>query len=347
MYRTIKILIMAVFSSALLSACSKNTPVSAVSFPGFNDTVVISLPGTSQNKADTIFSQIRKDIEYMQRSWDPSVPGPLARTNLLLGSMQEFSAPPSLIPLLRLGQQYAELTGGLYDPALAKLTERYMASEPTKIEEANRKVTFLDNASVISDLPSAADILINGYHLQSTSPNTKLDFGILKKGYALELCAQLLRDAHISNASIKIGQDIRTLGSRSGEPWRATIPRGDAIGVLATVDIVNEAVMTLTQFHPQSTHNRTSGYPVIDPGSGKLVTHTRSVTIIHPDAVHASVAAHAVFASGREKWTETARLLGIDDMVITDASGVVHITDSLAKRLDFVNHNTQYETISL
>jgi thiamine biosynthesis lipoprotein len=140
---------------------------------------------------------------------------------------------------------------------------------------------------------------------------------------------------------------MRTLGSRSGEPWRAAIPRGDAVGILATLDITNEAVMTLTQYHPQSTENRASGYPVIDRKSGKLIEHTRSVTVIHPDAVHASVAAHALFASSPGKWVETARLLGIEDAVITDASGVVHITDNLAERLRFVNHNTAFETISL
>jgi thiamine biosynthesis lipoprotein len=347
MYRKATILILAVLLAGLSGACSRNTPVSAVSFPGFNDTVVISLPGTSRSKAETIFSQIRKDIDYMQNSWDPSIPGPLARTNLLLSSMQEFSAPPSLIPLIRLGQQYSEMTGGLYDPAIAKLTEYYTAEKPTVESADNLKVSFLENAAVLSDLPSAADIQINGYRLQGTNPNLKLDFGILKKGYALEICAQLLRDANISNASIKIGPDVRTLGSRSGEPWRAVIPRGDAVGILATLDITNEAVMTLNQFHPQSTENMSSGYPVIDPATGKLIDHTKSVTVIHPDAVHASVAAHALFASGSEKWAETARLLGIEDAVITDASGAVHITQNLAPRLRFVNHDTAFTTIEL
>lgn len=347
MYRKIKVLMLAITVLGLASACSRNTPVSVVSFPGFNDTVVISLPGTSRYKAETIFSQIRKDIDYMQNAWNPSIPGPLARTNLLLSSMQEFSAPPSLIPLIRLSQQYSEMTGGLYDPAAARLTEYYTAAQPTTESAANQKVSFLENAEVISDLPSASDIVINGYRLQGKNPNIKLDFGILKKGYALEICAQLLRDANISNASIKIGPDIRTLGSRSGEPWRAAIPRGDAVGILATLDITNEAVMTLTQYHPQSTENRASGYPVIDRETGKLIEHTRSVTVIHPDAVHASVAAHALFASGPGKWAETARLLGVADAVITDASGAVHITDDLADRLRFVNHNTAFETISL
>ena len=135
MYRKIKVLMLAIAVLGLASGCSRNTPVSVVSFPGFNDTVVSSLPGTSEIKAETIFSQIRKDIDYMQKSWDPSIPGPLARTNLLLSSMQEFSAPPSLIPLIRLSQQYSEMTGGLYDPAAARLTEYYTAAEPT-IESA-------------------------------------------------------------------------------------------------------------------------------------------------------------------------------------------------------------------
>ncbi len=347
MYRKITLLILLLTTTAGLGACARNTPVSAVSFPGFGDTVVISLPGTSPSKAEAIFSQLRKDIEYMQDSWNPSIPGPLARTNLLLSSMQEFSAPPSLIPLIRLGQQYAELTQGLYDPAVGKLTRPYKPASPTKESEANRKVSFLDNAAIIDQMPSALDIEISGYHLRSSNPHTSLDFGIMRKGYAFEICAQLLRDAHISNGSIKIGADVRTLGSRSGQPWHAAIPRGDANGLLATLDIVNEAVMTLSQFQPQSSGNNYSGYPVVDPETGQLVTHTKSVTVVHPDAVHASVAAHALFASGPERWSSTARLLGIDDLVITDGDGIVHISESLLERINFVDHDTRYRTITL
>ncbi|MEJ2322315.1 MAG: hypothetical protein P8Z31_08250 [Gammaproteobacteria bacterium] len=90
-----------------------------------------------------------------------------------------------------------------------------------------------------------------------------------------------------------------------------------------------------------------SGYPVINPATGKLIDHTKSVTVIHPDAVHASAAAHALFASGPGKRAETARLLGIEDAVITDASGTVHITQNLAPRLRFVNHDTDFTTIEL
>ena len=116
--------------------------------------------------------------------------------------------------------------------------------------------------------------------------------------------------------------------------------------MLATLDIVNEAVMTLSQFKPQSSGNSYSGYAVVDPETGQLVTHTRSVTVVHPDAVHASVATHALFASGPERWTSTARLLGIDDLLITDADGVVHISESLLERITFVDHDTRYRTIT-
>lgn len=347
MYRKLIVLTTLLAMTLGLGACARNTPVSAVSFPGFGDTVVISLPGTSPAKAEAIFSQLRKDIEYMQDSWNPSIPGPLARTNLLLSSMQEFSAPPSLIPLIRLGQQYAEMTEGLYDPAVAKLSRQYKPAAPTRESEANRKVSFLDNAEIINDMPSALDIEISGYRLRSNNPHTSLDFGLMKKGYALEICAQLLRDANISNGSIKIGADIRTLGSRSGQPWHAAIPRGDADGILGTLDIVNEAIMTLSQFKPQSTGSSYTGYPVIAPDTGQLVSHTRSVTVVHPDAVHASVAAHALFGSGPERWSSTARLLGIDDIVITDADGVIHISESLLERITFVDHDLQFKPIAL
>lgn len=347
MYRKTLLLIAVVAITLALGACARNTPVSAVSFPGFGDTVVISLPGTSPSKATAIFSQLRKDIEYMQDSWNPAIPGPLARTNLLLSSMQEFSAPPSLIPLIRLGQQYAEMTEGLYDPAVGKLTRPYQPAKPTKESEANLKVSFLDNAATIDQMPSALDIEISGYHMRSNNPHTSLDFGLMKKGYALEICAQLLRDANISNGSIKIGADIRTLGSRSGQPWHAAIPRGDSKGLLATLDIVNEAVMTLSQFRPQSSGNSYTGHPVIDPETGQLVTHTMSVTVVHPDAVHASVAAHALFASGPERWVSTASLLGIDDLIITDADGIIHVSESLLERIRFIDHDTHYRTITL
>jgi hypothetical protein len=43
----------------------------------------------------------------------------------------------------------------------------------------------------------------------------------------------------------------------------------------------------------------------------------------------------------------TARLLGIDDIVITDADGVIHISESLLERITFVDHDIQYKPIAL
>jgi thiamine biosynthesis lipoprotein len=89
-----------------------------VRFNAFGSQVDLSLVGVSAAQAQQAAAAIEHDFQFMDRAWHAWGPGPLARVNELLPAGEPFVAPPSIVPLVRLSQRFAEQSGGLFNLAI-------------------------------------------------------------------------------------------------------------------------------------------------------------------------------------------------------------------------------------
>lgn len=336
--RSRRLVLPAAAAVLLASACSKNDPVYSTTFISAGERIHIAVTSSSAAKANRVFEQIKDDSLYIEKYWNPMRSGTLRRTNTLLASGKEFSAPPSIIPMIRLSQKYARLSGGKYDAARARYLQQWghygnADASPSRGGKAALQATALEQ---LEPLPSSADVNIADFRLQSDNPNVMFDFGLLAKGYSLEMFAKSLRENGVYNAMINIGGDYKVIGTRSGIAWSVAIPRADNGGVLATIAVQNgEAVMTL------------SGYPVLDPATRAPVEHTIAVTVVHKDATLASASAHAIFVAGAAQWRQTARAMGVSEVLLVDNHGKLHLSESLHQRLDFLHVTPDMQVSSL
>ncbi|MGE5152624.1 MAG: FAD:protein FMN transferase, partial [Bdellovibrio bacteriovorus] len=218
-------------SGLLVAGCRGETPVTTTRFNAFGSQVDLSLVGVNPDQAERAAAAIRQDFEFMHRAWNAWEPGPMGRVNQLLPKGEPFVAPPSVMPLVRLAQRYAEQSGGLFNPAIGNLIELW--GFHTETPECQPPPSQRSIQRLVQANPQMSDIRIQGLELQGTNPALKLDFGSLAKGYAIDLAIDALRELGVRHALVQIGGDLRAIGNRSGQPWRVAIRRPSGSGVLA------------------------------------------------------------------------------------------------------------------
>ena len=87
----------------------------------FNNEIEITLYDVDKATATQAFATLKEDFEYMHFMWHPWKPGPLGRTNELLAMTGEFSANPSVLPLIEKSRTLSHTSNYLYNPAIGKL----------------------------------------------------------------------------------------------------------------------------------------------------------------------------------------------------------------------------------
>jgi thiamine biosynthesis lipoprotein len=322
------------WSLVALAGCG-NDAVFSGHFSAFGGQVDVTIVGVPRHEAQEAVEALAEDFRYMEQAWRMPSGSTLERTNQLLATGERFSASPSVLPLVATGRQLAAASGGLLNPALGGLLRLwgfYRADVENFQPPAAEAV-----AALLDQNPSMDDITVEGFHLRSTNPAVALDFNGFLKGYVIDQAIAHLRERGIGNAMLNAGGDLRAIGSRAGHPWRAPLRRPDGTGVMATVDVEgDESVISVGAYERYLTSQGTHYHHILDPRTGRPAHRTRSVTVIHPRATIAHAAATALFIAGPEAWPRVAAGMGVDQVLLMDTDGVLHMTPRLKPRLRFL-----------
>ncbi|MBK1723319.1 FAD:protein FMN transferase [Thiocystis violacea] len=325
-----------------LCGCREQAPVILSQFEAFGTRVDVNLVGVSRDQARQASTIVAQDFAYLQQAWTATDSGHLARVNRRLGTGQPFVAPPALLPLIRLSQTYESQSGGLFNPAIGKLTNLWgfdrnlLGGHPPPTSESI--------ARLVAARPRIADIAIEGLYLKGSNPAVELDFSAIAKGYAIDLAMHHLMDLGVRNALIQAGGDLRAIGERSGQPWRIPILRPSGSGVFAMIAIRgDESLVTTADYDRNFIFKGTLYHAILDPRTGWPAAQTRSVTVIHSQAAGAAAAANALFVAGPDAWQGVAAAMDVRYVMLVDAAGRVQMTQAMADRLELVD--TQEEIL--
>jgi thiamine biosynthesis lipoprotein len=320
----------------LLGGCRGETPVSTTRFNAFGSQVDLSLVGVNPAQAERAAAAIKQDFEFMHRAWHAWEPGPMGRINQLLPKGEPFVAPPSVMPLVKLSQQYAEQSGGLFNPAIGNLIDLWGFHSDTpecQPPPSQRSIERLVRAN-----PQMSDIRVQGLELQGTNGALKLDFGSIAKGYAIDLAIDALRDLGVRNALVQIGGDLRAIGDRSGQPWRVPIRRPSGSGVLAILKVRgDESIGNAAAYEHNFIYGGTTYHHILDPRTGWPAQDTLAVTVAHGDATTADAAATALFVAGPSHWHAVARAMGVRYVLLVDSRGALHMSPEMQARLEVMD----------
>ncbi|WP_018174942.1 MULTISPECIES: FAD:protein FMN transferase [unclassified Thioalkalivibrio] len=313
-----------------LAGCDRDTPdTETLNFFAFGTIVDVTLYPAGAYDLEALESELQAELEILHTSWHAWEPGSLGRTNELLALRAEFSAPPSVLPLIERGKEMEELSDGLFNPALGKLIAAwgFHQDEPGGPPPDDDTLEAL-----LEDPPSMLDVERNGVRLRGQHADLQLDFGGLAKGLAVERMLDLLQGQGVEAAIFNAGGDLMTLGRPADRPWRVAIrhPQG---GILGSIELdAGEALFSSGDYERGYEWEGEHIHHVIDPRSGRPSEGIHGATVLHSDPALADAAATTLMIAGPEEWPRYARKMGIEAaLVVLDDR--IEATPAMAERV--------------
>ena len=151
---------------------------------------------------------------------------------------------PETVEVIRKGLYYSELSGGLFDITIGKVTDLwdFHAEEPQvpDAEALKKAVSTVGWESVV----------IDGNKVSLTDPETHIDLGGIAKGFIADRVSEALTDSGVTSAIISLGGNVVCIGDKiengAEKPFRVGIekPYSDQSEIVGVVEAADETVVT-------------------------------------------------------------------------------------------------------
>lgn len=322
-----------------LAGCAKE-PIHQQQGYVFGTLVEVTIYGQEEARARELAGQVFRDFDRLHGMLHAWKPGTLSDMNAVFArSPARAAIPPELAPIIRHAALLSETSGGLFNPAIGKLVSLwgFHRDEFSPLRPDPQAIAALVKAD-----PKMTDIVIDGSEFYSTKPAVQVDLGGYAKGYALDLATAYLRSQGVKNALINIGGNIMALGSRGDRPWQVGIQHPRKPGPIATLNLRDgEAIGTSGDYQRYFILDGKRYCHIIDPRTGYPVQGTQAATVLTAGGAQpgtlSDVASKPIFIAGVPGWRAAAKAMGVQNVMLIDARGEVHVTRSLRERLRFLD----------
>jgi thiamine biosynthesis lipoprotein len=310
----------------------------------FGTQVDVTIYGTDEAKARQAVVLVMHEFQRlhdMLHAWKPSE---LSELNTAFEQGKTKKASPELAAMLQDAARVSAQSEGLFNPAIGGLIQTwgFQADDFKAVLPDEKKVAVMVRAN-----PQMSDLVINASEVKSKNRSVKIDLGGYAKGYALDRAADILKQQGIHNALINIGGNVLALGTHGSRAWRVGIQHPRKPAPLATLELHDgEAIGTSGDYQRYFELNGKRYCHLIDPRNGQPVQGVQAVTIL-THGEHAGLLSDAsskpLFVSGEQGWLAAAKKMQLDEALLIDAQGVVHLTFAMQKRLKFTDESTHRE----
>lgn len=313
-----------------LAGCAGQQASYTTDFFAMDTFMSISVYGDKQDDAE----QTAVACEQAVNALEPALSrtredGDLYRLNHAGGAVCEVSE--DTYAAIEAAVQYAELTGGAFDPTMAPLTDLWgintdNAHVPAQaeIDEALTHVGY-QNVKLLGN---------NQVQLEN---GAQLDLGGIGKGFATDavsaLLAQQPEDA-ATGALVQLGGNIGAFGdnpSRDGGNWVVGVADPDNNAeFVATVEVRDASVVTSGDYERYFEQNGKRYHHIFDPKTGYPAdTGLRSVTVIDQNSTRADAMTTALFVMGLDDGLAFCKENNIAAVFIT-ADKQIYPSDAVA-----------------
>lgn len=332
----------------LLSACGREPLYHSQSYV-FGTLVDISIYGEEPQHARALIDHILQDFQRLHdklHAWHAN--SALSQLNAAFAAGQQpVAIDDELATMLQDATTWSVRSGGKFNPAIGHLIQQWGFQRdeftPVKIDE-----TAIQR--LVAAKPLMTDIVIDNHKAYSRNPAVKLDLGGYAKGYALDRAADYLRSQGVRNALVNIGGNIIALGKHGDKAWRVGIQHPRAPGPIATLDLDDGwAIGTSGDYQRYFELNGKRYCHIIDPATGYPGDQMQSVTVLIPPAANSGVisdvASKPIFLAPADQRASVANHMGIDDVMLIDASGKIFSSVKMAKRLRWVDPDVHWQAL--
>jgi thiamine biosynthesis lipoprotein len=321
--------------ATLLAGCEQPPRLRESRIEVFGTWVDLALWGVDDATAARAERVIRGDLDDLHTRWHAWQPGELSRINDLIPAGEPIDVDPTMAPVLARARELSLESGSLFNPAIGRLVDLwgFHADAPAirtpPSESAIREL--------VAAAPTMADLAFDGTSLTVANPAVRLDLGAFAKGYGVDIAIGRLRDLGVANALVNAGGDLRAIGRRGDRAWRVGIRNPDG-GLLGAIEVADgESVFTSGTYEREFEYAGVSYHHIIDPRTGHPARGLSSATVVGRDGAEADAAATALLVAGPDGWPATARMLGIEAVLVVDEAGGLWATPEMDRRLQFLD----------
>jgi FAD:protein FMN transferase len=336
--------------------CSRAEAVVSETMYVFGTLVGVDVLSRNTEAARAAIADVSHAFTRQNRDWHAWKPGALGDLNRALAAGCTYEVDPTLLPLLHEARELAHASGGLFNPAIGRLVGLWgFHNDEMPVGAAPPAAAV---AELVAAAPSMEDLTFDGHRVSSRNPQVQIDLGGHAKGVALNQALERLAAQGFSNALVNLGGNLAVSGTRGGRPWRIGVrhPQGGRSdlrhsqngGAIASVEVSGRMAVVTSGTYERYRQDGDKRYPhIINPRSGQPATHVVSVTVLHPDAARADVAATALVVAGADAWPEVARRLDVREVMIVDEAGRVQLTPAMSGKVQFVGKPAAITTVEL
>jgi FAD:protein FMN transferase len=312
-----------VFALLCLCLLSCSPAPQSDTFHAFGTEVTVQIEDVSADKAINLFENIDKQLQTMHQRWHAWQDSELSSIREACQTGKPIQVSKDIIYLLEQGKLLEKQSLGYFNPAMGELIDAWgflsHASDQTRAAPSPEKI-----AELLSYHPSMEDIKINDTTVTCTNPHVRLDLGAYAKGYGVGLIMDYLKARGVKNALVNAGGDLMILQNPEKKPRRIGIksPDQDNPEMVLTIN-ESTSIFTSGTYARYFKDSQTSKnyHHLINPKTGYPSTYFISVTVLHPDPLHADAAATALLASDKDNWLAITRSMGINSYLLITAEG--------------------------
>jgi thiamine biosynthesis lipoprotein len=314
---------------ALLAGCASTAPLHQLQGAALGSTWSVKIAGAPGIDSAAVHRGIQQQIDEVENQlsrWNST--SALSILNAATDSDWQ-PLPANVQKALTYALHLAADTAGAYDPTVAPLVDiwgfgrqgrRYAPPSADEISTARARVGWTK-----IELDPAANRV-------RRPPGVVLDLSSMTHGLAADRVAAYLRAQGVTRYLVDVGSELRAQGDApEGQPWRVAIERppaeltaslsssagfgsnanvesNGASTPIRTVALRDAGIATSGNYRYFFDYDGRRYSHRIDPRTGAPVTHAlASVTVIHPECMHADALATALTVLGTDEGLEYAR----------------------------------------
>lgn len=248
------------------------------------------------NSLESVLSRTREDTD-------------IAKLNAADGA--EVTLSDEGAKLLSLALDLSAATNGAYDPTVAPLTDLW------GIGTDHQKVPSQSEIDAALQTVGTAHVHENG-DVVTLDSGSKIDLGGIAKGYAADLCADILKSAD-ADGLLVLGGNIYAVGTNEGKDWNIGIADpDDSADTIAAVAVHDLSVVTSGDYERYFEQDGVRYHHIFDPKTGyPAASGLRSVTVIDANSTRADALTTALFVMGADKGRAYCEENGIAAVFVT------------------------------
>jgi thiamine biosynthesis lipoprotein len=286
--------------------------------------------------AGLAFESARAEIQRVERlmtDWDRPEWGKsdVVRVNAAAGK-SAVKVSEETVAVVEKALEMSRRSEGAFDITFAAMRGLWKFDE-----DLEPKVPPADEIERRRRLINWRDVVVNrrAHTIKLRREGMRMGLGGIAKGYAVDRCAAVLRDAGFTDFMVQAGGDLYVSGQKGGQSWMVGVrdPRGGPSAIIARMPIKDHAFSTAGDYERAFVLDGRRYHHIIDPKTGYPATASREVTIFAPTAFLADALDDAVFILGPKKGMALVATYPDCAALIVDAKNNVHTTSSLEGKL--------------